>query len=219
MPDVLQRFLVHLFVLDDREHGLRPIEQRVARTVELGVREGFFEPAVRFLDVREHPVTGWPRGAQRVARHLVLRVDAARKEHLECRVDSFVSECLLDQRVDAEGGEVPLVEDDGIAQRDGTAVVRLGGDRSNSCRERARARRKRSRRAARSVAGPAEMARLDMSLPRRGCSLGRAGPRRIHRDRAPVAQDGSKIRAEAVDREVRRPRPGTPVRPAAAVLL
>ena len=127
MPDVLQRLLVHLLVFDDGEHRLRAVEQRMPRTIELDVRENILEPAIRLLDVRDHRVTRGPRRAQRIARHLVLGIDAPREQHLERRVNPIASERLLDQRVDAEGGQMPLVENDGIAQRDGAAVVRLGG--------------------------------------------------------------------------------------------
>ena len=127
MPDVLQRLLVHLLVLDDREHRLRAIEQRMPRPLELGRRERVFE--------RGDPI---PRRTRSPAR---ATATSARSESpgTSCsgsmpRAKSTSSagsmpgspERLLEQRVHAEGGQVPLVEHDRIAQRDRPAVVRLG---------------------------------------------------------------------------------------------
>src|SRR5262249_8483167 len=59
---------------------------------------------------------------------LVFRIDAARERGLEPFVDARPAEPLLYQRVDAECGEVPLVKDDGVTERDRARVIRLGSD-------------------------------------------------------------------------------------------
>src|SRR6185295_12277201 len=54
----------------------------------------------------------------------VGRIDAAREQRLEPAVDARAVQRALDQRVEAEGREMALVEDDGMTQRDRLGVVR-----------------------------------------------------------------------------------------------
>jgi hypothetical protein len=54
-----------------------------------------------------------------------VRVDAAREQRFEPGVDARPAEPFLDQRVEAEPGEMPFVEDDRMAERDRLAVIRL----------------------------------------------------------------------------------------------
>ncbi len=57
-----------------------------------------------------------------------MRIDAARKQRFERRVDVRPPETTLHQRVEAEPRQVALVEHDRMPQFDGTAVVRLVTD-------------------------------------------------------------------------------------------
>src|SRR5439155_9718046 len=75
--------------------------------------------------------------AARDRRRLLLGIDAAREDRFEMLVDAGTAESLLDQRVDGEGRQVALVEDDRIAQRDW--LVQIGG-RVEQVEQRARAR-------------------------------------------------------------------------------
>ena len=95
MPDVLQRLLVHLLVLENREHGLGPIEQRMTRPVEHGACEDVLETPVRLLDVRQHPLARRPLRTERGLGQLVLGVDPAREEHLEVGVDARFPSAFL----------------------------------------------------------------------------------------------------------------------------
>src|SRR5262249_29552680 len=61
-------------------------------------------------------------------RALVFRVDPPLEEDLVISVHAPLAEAALDERVDVEGGQVPLVEADRISQRDRARLVRLGHD-------------------------------------------------------------------------------------------
>ena len=63
------------------------------------------------------------RAASRDGRRLGLRIDAALEELLQPRVHGRQAEPPAQEREDAEGRQVPLVEDDRIAQGDRPAVV------------------------------------------------------------------------------------------------
>ena len=56
----------------------------------------------------------------------IFRIDAARKEPLELRIDARAPQAALDQGVDAEGRQVPLVEHDRMPERDRPLVIRVG---------------------------------------------------------------------------------------------
>ena len=68
-----------------------------------------------------------PCGA--AARHGLIDavgIDAALEKAFHLRVDARLTEAALEQCDDAEGRQVPLVEHDGIAQRNRPGVVRVG---------------------------------------------------------------------------------------------
>ncbi len=121
---------MHRFVLEDREGGFRAIEQRMARLIEVGVLERIEHLTVGFsrkaLDevARGPPFPRIPHDGGR-APVGVVRIDASREQRLETLVDARPAQTALHQRVEAEGRQMALVEDDRMAQRDRAAVVRL----------------------------------------------------------------------------------------------
>ena len=70
MPHVEQRLVVHRFVLEDREHRFRAIEQRMSRAVQIRVAERVEHAAVRLLGERVHLVA---RGPARCLRRRVQK--------------------------------------------------------------------------------------------------------------------------------------------------
>ena len=52
-------------------------------------------------------------------------IDAAREQRFEAGVDAGQAEAALDQRVEAEAGQVTLVENDGVAERNRPRIVGL----------------------------------------------------------------------------------------------
>ena len=54
-----------------------------------------------------------------------MRIDAARKQLLEPRVDARAAERFFHQRVEAESREMALVEHDRMTQRDRLRVIRV----------------------------------------------------------------------------------------------
>jgi hypothetical protein len=78
---------MHRFVLEDAEHGLRTIEERIPGTLELGRLQRFEDAAIGFVRELPHEVTVRPFLAGRVLRRFT-RVDTARKEPLEFRIDA-----------------------------------------------------------------------------------------------------------------------------------
>ena len=59
-------------------------------------------------------------------RRFVLGIDSAFEEDLVIGIDPALLEPSLDERIDVEGGQVPLVEADRVAQRDGARLVGAG---------------------------------------------------------------------------------------------
>ena len=127
VPHVRQRLLVHRLVLEHRAEREAPPQHRVV------VARDVLAPD-RLLDqARPQPrrsggsprASGQPSEVAAGDAGRVLRVDPALEEDLEVRVDPFAAEAALDQRVDAEGGQVAFVEADRIAQRDRPLVVGL----------------------------------------------------------------------------------------------
>ena len=146
MPHVEQRLLVHRFVLEDREHCLGAVEQRISGPVEILALERLDHMTVGFLREREHGIPRWPSWAGR-ARHvgqvarvrlLLVRIDAAREHRFEVRVDAGAPEALLHHRVEAECRQVAFIEHERMPQRDRSAVIRLVCDEVED-RSRARA--------------------------------------------------------------------------------
>jgi len=134
VPDVQQRFLVHRLVLENREDRLTPIEQGMPRPVELLVQEHLADPAIGLFGELAHGLSFGPGGGPATSRSLgsglrmnlwvLTRIDAAREERLELGVDTGAAECALDERVETEGGQMALVEDNRMPERDRLAVVR-----------------------------------------------------------------------------------------------
>ena len=120
---------MHDFVLEDHEDRLGPVEQRVAGAIDVAVRQRIDHALVRLL--RELPYHAAARPALAVARGIrrgrpvCRRVDAAREQPFEHRIDAGPAERGLHQRVEAERGHVPLVEDERMSKGDGLAVVRV----------------------------------------------------------------------------------------------
>ena len=126
MPHVEHRLLVHRLVLEDRVDGLGLVEQRMPGLLERGMCERIEHEGIarigKVLDLIPRRPFGPPAAA---GVRLVLGIDAAREQALERVVDTRTSEPFLHQRVDAEGRQVPLVEDDRVAQRDRPREVGL----------------------------------------------------------------------------------------------
>src|SRR2546422_3402351 len=127
MQHVVQRFLVHGFMLEDHEDGLGPVEQRMTGPVDVAMGQGVDHPRIgrpRELldDSPARPALAvWLRiGRRRLFRG---RIDAAREQHLELRVDAGRSQGGLHQRIEAERGHVAFVEHDGVPERDRVTVV------------------------------------------------------------------------------------------------
>ena len=55
-----------------------------------------------------------------------VRIDPAREDRLQPRIDARSAERLLHERVEAEGRQVPFVEHDRMAQLDRLLVVDVG---------------------------------------------------------------------------------------------
>ncbi len=116
---VEQRLLVHLLVLQDGEGRLPVI------AVDITVAECMDEHGVGGVTVVLNGSAPRPEIGRRLRQGLVFRIDAAREERLVVLVDALLFQHELDQRVDREGRQVPFVEDDRVAQRNGAVVVRL----------------------------------------------------------------------------------------------
>ena len=128
MPHVQERFVVQGLVLDDAEGRFRPVEQRMPGTIEIATSERLLDLSVGVGRKRPDRRAGWPQrlGARCwPLRGRFVRVDAAREKILEPRVDARTAQRLLDEGVEAEARQVPLVEHDRMAQRNRLAVVRL----------------------------------------------------------------------------------------------
>ena len=115
---------MHLLVFEDRPERARLIQHRIAGALEIGGRNRLLDQAVGRLDVLLH---FGPRRPRRVSARdrsrLALGIDAAREDRFEVFVDAPPSERLLDQGVHGERRDVPLVENNRIAQRDRALVI------------------------------------------------------------------------------------------------
>ena len=93
MPHVGERLLVHLLVLEDRPERLGAAEQRVIVTLEIGVRDRLVDQPIGRGRIRADRLARRPRRiAARDRRGLRLRIDAAREDLLEMRVDAGAAE-------------------------------------------------------------------------------------------------------------------------------
>jgi hypothetical protein len=130
VPHVQQRFLVHGFVLENREHCFGAIEEQMPRPFEIVVLERGHDPRVGLVRKGAHFGAERPAAALVAARVRLrlVRIDAAREQRFERCIDAGPAEPLLDQRIEAEAGQVPFVEHQRMAERDRPRVVRLVGD-------------------------------------------------------------------------------------------
>jgi hypothetical protein len=131
MPHVKQSFLMHRFVLEDREHGVCTIEQRIARTLQILMRQRIDDACVGFCCERAHDVLRRPsfrfaatlRAAVGRSRLRFVRVDASREQRFQPRVDAGLAKRLFHERVEAEAREVAVVKHDRMPQVDRTLVI------------------------------------------------------------------------------------------------
>ena len=128
VPHVEHRFLMHRLVLEDRERRLRVIEQRVPWTIELLARERIGDLPIRFVDERLHHRSARPQTARLVRRVRLVRIDAAREQLLELRIDARTAERALHERVEAERRQMAVIEDDRLPQMNRPAVIGLLGE-------------------------------------------------------------------------------------------
>ncbi len=124
---------MHGFVLEDREGGIRALEQRMTGPIEVGVLEGIQHLTVGFGGKVLDEIAGGPpssritKMAGRVPLGL-MRIDASSEQRFKADVDARPAQTALHERVEAEGRQMALVKDDRMAQRDRAAVVRLFAD-------------------------------------------------------------------------------------------
>ena len=118
VPDVVQRFLVHRFVLEHRERREAARQHRVVRVLDRAIRKSREDLPVRLRAVGLDLGARGPRRRAASRALLVFGVDAALEERLVSGVDPGVAQAALHERVDGEGRQVPLVEADRVAQRD-----------------------------------------------------------------------------------------------------
>jgi hypothetical protein len=148
MPHVQERFLVHRLVLEDGERRLGAVEQRAVRLVDVRVQNRLEHLTVRLVRKGPHLLARRPRACARLQRHaparagrvralgpacrggdgLLVRIDAAGEERLQAGVDAGPPQPLLHERVEAEGGQMPVVEDNRMPERDWLRVVGLVGE-------------------------------------------------------------------------------------------
>ena len=126
MPHVEQRFLVHRFVLEDAQRRFTAMEQGIIRLIDIVVRQRIQHllvgPGGKRLDLLASRPLGIRRGLRRGSR--LFRIDAACEQRLEAGVDARATEPAFHERVETEGGEMPLIEHDRLAERDRPDVVR-----------------------------------------------------------------------------------------------
>ena len=126
MPHVEERFLVHRLVLEDAQRRFTTVEQGIVRLIDVIVRQRIQHllvgPGGKRLDLLASGPLGIRRGLRRGSR--LFRIDATGEERLEVGVDARVAEPAFHERVETEGGEMPLIEHDRLAERDRPDVVR-----------------------------------------------------------------------------------------------
>jgi len=110
-------------VLEDRKHHFLAIEQRMAGPIDVGGVQRVHDAPIRLAGERLHDVSSGPFERTRVAIRFV-RIDATCEERFETRVDAGTAKRLLHKGVEAEPGEMALVEHHGVPQRDRLTEVR-----------------------------------------------------------------------------------------------
>ncbi len=132
---------MHRLVLERGEDGLGTAHRAMfaAVQIEFRVAERLDDGVVCAPAKRQHLIAGRPGGLRSRTRHRQLDavgVDATLEQALHPGVDAWQTEPALQQGNYAEGREVALIEDDGIAQRDRPREV---GRRIDEIEEAARA--------------------------------------------------------------------------------
>ena len=128
VPHVGQGLLVQLLVLDHGEHGLAAVQDRVPLLLDVGVLQRVHDQPVGLGRVLPDRLAAGPRrDRSAVGGGPVLGIDAAGEEGFQPGVDPRPPQPALDERVDAEGGDVPLVEHHGMTEGYRLLVVGVGG--------------------------------------------------------------------------------------------
>ena len=121
---------MHRFMFENGVRRFRAVEQGVSRLLDVGVGQRREHAAVGFLGkppdlFSRRPSLARVRVTSRVG---FVRVDAAREQRLEMRIDARLAEPALHQRVEAESRQVSFVEHQRMAERDRPRVVGLVPD-------------------------------------------------------------------------------------------
>ena len=116
MPHVQQRFLVHRFVLEDGEGGFRTVEERMARLIEVRVRQRVEHSAVGFGGELLQNVASRPSAASVLALlggvpRRFVRIDAAHKQRFKAGVDTRLAETTFTRVLKLNAGRWPSSED------------------------------------------------------------------------------------------------------------
>ena len=119
---------MHRLVLEGRENGLAAPhgEMLAAGQIERRAAERVDDGLVGAPAERQHLVARRPDRPGAAARHGLIDavgIDAALEETLHLAIDARQAEPTLQEGNHAEGRQVTLIEDDGIAERNGTRVV------------------------------------------------------------------------------------------------
>ncbi len=105
MDEIQERFVVQLFVFEDRVRGLR------SSRADLGAGERIEHRAVACGGEFRDATTLRPRLLhERLRRRGVVGVDPALEQLLQMRVDRWAAERFADELVEAERGQMALVE-------------------------------------------------------------------------------------------------------------
>ncbi len=129
VDDVHQRFVMHRFVLDDVVRGFGVDEVGVRRVVEPAGGERLDHGGVAGGTEALHRRTIRPGRTLVLGRHRhVARVDAAIEQPLQFGIDRRPAERVAHQRDERERRDVPVVEDEGVTQRDRRVFVCFRGD-------------------------------------------------------------------------------------------
>jgi len=115
---------MHFLMFEEREYGLGAIEEGMSRPIEVGVRQGINHAMVDLVDKRPNLATGRP-GLSGLSASLIVRIDAAGEQCLEPRIDARSAKGPLDQRIEAEAGQMAFVKDDRMPQRNRLSVIRF----------------------------------------------------------------------------------------------